>query len=237
MLNKIVLKYFFLIALGAVLLQCANKKSKYNLDGSLINSSISETEPTNVESIEYKKQTLTATEFIKWCADENNHLNKSKEMSEFKYNLAYMPVQSLAYLELRTEQYDEVKFQKACEHYTDMTYFNLKIELPNGSGELLKYQLQSPRQYEDRVKYISFNIQNDIYLVQKTDTLNPGLCQYERIFEVAPYATVMMAFDSKKFNKEKEFTIVFNDKLFNKGFIKFNYKNGQLINVPNIIGL
>jgi hypothetical protein len=28
---------------------------------------------------------------------------------------------------------------------------------------------------------------------------------------------------------------VYNDKLFDKGFIKFNYKNKQLINLPNII--
>lgn len=219
---------------------CYNKKNNNGIDGknNLETTPVTGDNDASIsENKNNKNQNLTAAEFIKWCADKNNKLNKTKEISEFNYNIMYMPMQTMAYLELRTEQYDEAKFQKACEHYMDMTYFNLKIELPNGSGELLKYQLQSPQQYDNRIKYMSFNMQNDICLVQKGDTLNPGLYQFERIFEVAPYATVMLAFDNKKFNKENEFTIVFNDKLFDKGFIKFNYKNGQLINVPNIIGL
>lgn len=214
--------------------QCHNKKSH----------SVGDTLDTGEEGlnnneiiISNKEQNLTATEFIRWCADESNSLNKTKDISEFKYNLMYLSPQSMAYLELRTEEHDYARFQKTCDHYTEMTYFNLKIEVPKSSGELLKYELQSPLQYENRIKYISFNMQNDICLVQKGDSLRPGLYQFERIFEVAPYSTVMMAFDNKKFNREKEFTIVFNDKLFDKGYIKFNYKNGQLTNVPHITGL
>ena len=209
---------------------CHNKKTIQN------NSLESETvfnEPVK----EFVNESITATEFVRWCSDETNQLNKSKEISEVKYHLKYLPKESMAMLDLRTQKYDYNKFQSTCEYYTELTYFNFKIEIPQASGELLKYQLKSPQQYEDRIKYMSFEMQNDIYLVQGGDTLRPGLYQFERIFEVAPFATAMMAFDNKKFNKEKEFTIVFNDKLFDKGLIKFNYKNRQLVNVPNIIGL
>src|SRR5438105_2151917 len=83
------------------------------------------------------------------------------------------------------------KLNNTCTYYSEMTYFNLKIELTNGQGEILKYNLASPQQYDSRIKYISFGMQNDIFIVQNSDTLRPGLYQFERIFEVAPIATVM----------------------------------------------
>lgn len=182
----------------------------------------------------YTDENVTVNEFVTWCADEDHKLNKVKEIADIRYTLSYLPSETMAFLELRKEEYDFSKFKKTSENYSEMTYFNFKVEVINGRIELLKHQLQSASQYEARVKYMSFEMENDIYLLQGKDTLHPGLFHFERIFEVAPYATVMFAFDNQKFNKDENFTIVYNDKLFEKGFVKFNYKTKQLINVPNI---
>ena len=226
------IKQFVIVAFSATIsiavASCRGKEMKEQLS--------EQTEETS-ELKNHTEEKLTVQEFISWCSDKNNKLNKSKDIADIQFGLSYMPAESMAVLELRTEEYDYPKFIEACNHYADMTYFNFKIEVINGSGELLKYKLESPSQYEGRVKYISFEMQKDIYLVQGKDTLLPGLFQFERIFEVAPYSTVMFSFDNKKFNRNNEFTIVYNDKLFEKGFVKFNYKNKQLINVPNISGL
>lgn len=186
---------------------------------------------------DYSRENMTVNEFAGWCADDRNNLNKIRDVEEMKYKLSYLPAEAMAYLELRKEEHDLAKYKKVIEDYSEMSYFNFRIEVKNNKGELLKYQLSSPGQYEDRVKYFSFEMEKDICLVQGRDTVFPGLFQFERIFEVAPYANVMFAFDNKKFNKDEEFTIVYNDKVFEKGFIKFNYKNKQLINLPNITEL
>lgn len=193
------------------------------------------TEQTDVEN--YTSESVSVKEFVDWCADEDHKLTKTKDISEMRYNLSYLPSEAMAFLELRTKEYDLAGFQKIKEKYSEMTYFNFKIKVINGSGELLKHQLSSPSQYEARVKYMSFQMEKDIYLVQGNDTIPPGLFHFERIFEVAPYATIMFAFDNKKFNKDDGFTIVYHDRLFQKGLVKFNYKNRQLINLPNISGL
>jgi hypothetical protein len=192
-------------------------------------------EPASTET--YTNENMTIHEFVDWCADEDHKLNKTKEISDMKYNLSYLPAEAMAFLELRKESIDISKFEKTKADYMEMTYFNFRIEALNTKNELLKYRLRSAGQYEDRIKYMAFGIENDIYLVQGKDTLHPGLCHFERIFEVAPYATVMLAFDNKQFNKDEEFTLMYNDRLFEKGFVKFNYKNKQLINLPKIIGL
>jgi hypothetical protein len=187
--------------------------------------------------LENVNEEMPIADFISWAGNIDNELTKSKEFSEINYRLSFMPAQSLAYIELRGQEYTMEQFNAACKHYDGMSYFNLRIELPAGSGELLKHGLESPNQYNDRLNYMSFKMQNDIYLVQGQDTLLPGLFHYERIFEAGSYATVMLAFDDAKFNKEKDFTIVYDDHLFNKGYIKYTYYSKQLIDLPNISGV
>jgi hypothetical protein len=212
------------------LASCQNKKTAGVVAGQEKSAAVDEESP----AVNYTEEKFTLPEFLKWCADEKNNLSKSKQISEMKFSLAFLPKECMAFLELRTEKYDIDKFQSVCNHYEDMSYFNFRIEQPGGQTELLKYNLHSPAQYEERIRYMSFEMQNDIFLLQGQDTLRPGLYQFERIFEVAPYATVQLAFDNKKFDRKKEFTICYNDRLFEKGFIKFNYKNWQLTNLPII---
>lgn len=226
---------YLILFIGAVFIlstSCEGKKtdSIYSPDDV---SSVESTGPL----VAIPEKGFTVSEFLKWCTDENNGLVKIKTITDLNYSISYMPSGSMAALELRTEKYDLQSFLKVMDHYTDMSYFKLKIESPSHSGELLKYKLLSPHQYESRIKYLSFEMQNDIYIIQDNDTLRPGLYQYERAFEAAPYATIMMGFDNKKFNKEKQLTLCFNDRLFEKGYIKFNYLNGQMTHLPKITEL
>ncbi|MBL7884406.1 MAG: hypothetical protein JNL69_10090 [Bacteroidia bacterium] len=219
--------YYILFFVFAVIVSC-NETDKVG-DTSLSNSK--STELHNINS------SMSLDRFVEFVANKENQLTKNKEISDINFQLAFMPKEYLAYLELKNENYSKEQFAKTASHYEGMSYFNLRLHLLKGQGELLKYNLSSGQQYEARIKYMSFEMQKDVFLVQGNDTLLPGMFHFERIFEVAPYATVMLAFDNAKFNQEEEFTIVYNDKLFNKGFIKYNYKNNQLIDLPNITGV
>lgn len=198
-----------------------------------------ETETVNDEhlSLSNTKTELPLEEFVKWVGDKQNDLSKSKEISEMKYHLTYVPKECMAFLELKDEAYTPEQFNNSLNSYKTMSYFNFRIELKDGKGELLKYNLTSPQQYTERINYVSFGMQKDIFLVQEKDTLLPGLYHFERTFDVAPFTTVMLAFDNEKFDPEKEFTIVYNDRLFNKGYIKYNYQPKQLIDLPNLSGV
>jgi hypothetical protein len=182
-------------------------------------------------------ETVSADEFVSWCSNEENQLSKTKTISEMMYKVIFLPPESMAYMELKTGQYDLETFRKTSESYKGMSYFNFRLELNNGNGELLKYNVNSPAHYEERIKYVSFYMEKDLYLVQGGDTIYPGLYHFERTYEVVPFLTVMLAFDNKKFDREKEFTLVYNDKLFEKGLVKFNYHHKQLIDVPQVVQL
>jgi hypothetical protein len=184
------------------------------------------------------KTELELEQFATWVSDKENNLTKNKTISDINYQLAYLPKEYMAYTELKQEKnLTQERFEEVKKNYTGMTYFKFRIETKSGSGELLKYKLSSGQQYNERIDYMSFRMQEDIILVQGKDTLYPGMYHFERIYDIAPFATVMMAFDNKKFNPDGEFTIVFNDHLFHKGYIKYYYRTKQLIDLPNISGV
>lgn len=194
-------------------------------------------EDLNEYKIEYKSDKLGLSDFLSWYKSDEYKLNKIYKVSELEYSMNYVPAECMSFIELRREKYDYKRFCEVKENYKGMLYFNLKIEVKEGKNELLKHKLESPQDYAARVKYISFDMQNDIYAIQGKDTIYTGLYQFERIFDVAPYSTVMLAFDGGMLNPNKGLTIVFNDKIFNNGLVKFNYKNEELTDLPTVTEL
>jgi len=206
-------------------------------DRSSDDSSAEETEAIGAQELQYTQRSVPLEQFVTWVVDKENKLVKDKTISDINYQLAYLPQEYLAYNELKGETFDKAKFEEVEKGYSELTYFKFRIEAKEEKGELLKHDLQSAQQYNERINYMSFKMQNDIILVQEKDTIFPGLFHFERVFEVAPYATVMFAFDKKKFDPVKGFTIIYNDHLFNKGYIKYNYRQNQTIDLPNITGV
>jgi len=200
---------------------------------------IDKVESMNPEDVQLHNvgREMPLVEFNAWVLNTDNNLLKTKNVGEINYNLSFVPKEFMAFNELKGQEYNKEAFDVALSHYDGMSYFNFKIAIEEGQGELLKYKLSSAQQYNDRINYMSFKMQKDIFLIQGKDTISPGLFHFERIFEVAPFATVMVAFDNEKFDLQKEFTIVYSDKLFEKGFIKYYYQPKLLIDLPKINSL
>lgn len=77
--------------------------------------------------------------------------------------------------------------------------------------------------YEDGVKYMSFMMENDFYVVtSKNDTIKCLGVNYERNFKVAPFQKIMLFFSG--INPNDKIQLVYNDKLFGKGIIKFKFE-------------
>ena len=76
---------------------------------------------------------------------------------------------------------------------------------------------------EESIKYMSFKIENDFYVVtSKKDTLRCSGVTFERNFKVAPLQKVILFFSG--IYPEEKIQLVYNDKLFGKGIIKFKFE-------------
>lgn len=78
------------------------------------------------------------------------------------------------------------------------------------------------KDYQESVKYMSFNIEKDFYVVtSKNDTIACSGVTFERNFKVAPYQKLLLFFTG--IPPEDEIQLIYQDRLFNKGTLKFKF--------------
>ena len=78
--------------------------------------------------------------------------------------------------------------------------------------------------YEDGVKYMSFGLDKDFYVVtSKNDTINCSGVTYERNYKIAPYHKVLLFFSG--IDPNEKIQLIYNDVLFRKGMLKFKFKD------------
>jgi hypothetical protein len=82
----------------------------------------------------------------------------------------------------------------------------------------------NPRPFEERVKYFSSTIQNNIRMVIGNDTLPCAMVQLERNFGVAPYLSIQTAFSAVKNWKTLRHHLILNDEYFGLGDIHLENK-------------
>ena len=178
---------------------------------------------------------LSPTAYISWVKNSNNHLNKNKTIQDIRYGINYLPLDYMLCNELKKTRVSEKELEQLKQEYSGMEYFELKIEALGFNDELAKYQLQSQGQYQERIKYLAFDMQKDIFL--KTDDNRQVPCKlyhFERTYGVTPHSTFLLGFSKEDIAISKERTIVIDDKLFNKGLVKFNWTELALNNVPKL---
>lgn len=78
--------------------------------------------------------------------------------------------------------------------------------------------------YEDGVKYMSFGLDRDFYVVtSKKDTIKCSGVIYERNYKIAPFQKVLLLFSG--IEPDDKIQLVYKDYLFRKGIMKFKFKD------------
>lgn len=181
---------------------------------------------------------LSSEEYVNYWVnlDTRSDFVKSKKIAEFNYTLKYLPLEFLISNDLGKTNPSQVQIDSLKTSYEGMEYYELKISIDDFKNETIKYQLQDMGQYQNRLSYVSFSMQNDITMVVNQERIAPcKLYHFERTFGLAPYMKVLIGFSKEDMsNNITERTIVFNDNLFNKGLIKFNWSSQKLLETPKI---
>ncbi|MCV9932953.1 hypothetical protein OIU80_11740 [Flavobacterium sp. LS1R47] len=78
--------------------------------------------------------------------------------------------------------------------------------------------------YTDAVKYMSFGLEKDFYVVtSKKDTIACSGVTFERNYKIAPYQRVLLFFSG--IDPNEKIQLVYTDSLFRKGTLKFKFKD------------
>lgn len=179
------------------------------------------------------EQKLSPTDYVAWITDEQHGLKVEKTIDNLVYTAQYKPCNYVICEEERKQEIPDTTVKSKQKELDGMQYIDLKIALKTGQGELLKYNLASVDQYQDRVNYFAFGMQKDIQLVEGRDTLNCLLFHYERVYDLAPYGTFMLGFPLGKEPKGDKTLLIF-DHGFNTGIVKLFFDGRGIKYLPQL---
>ncbi len=176
---------------------------------------------------------LNPPEYVCWCQDSENDLKKTKHIEDITYFLFYKPAEYVIAEEQKTKTISTKIYSKKIAELEGLDYYDFKIQLTSDEGELLKHQLGTTAEYEQRLNYFAFDMQRDIKIIEGIDTLDCALFHFERAYDVAPYAVFVLGFP-KSGKDITDRTIFYQDNVFHKGIIKFTYTKEELTRIPKL---
>ncbi|RTY91784.1 hypothetical protein [Flavobacterium sp. GT3R68] len=175
------------------------------------------------------------------CKKEEKEVRNDSEIRSRYYNLEKIGWKSRSYV----QKVDEISFtatEVPIQYYllknkgsedlimVDSLYEENKKERvvefifqEENENELLKEEFTGIS-YEDGIKYMSFSLDKDFYVVtSKNDTIPCSGVTYERSYKIAPYQKVLLFFSG--IQPEEKIQLIYNDRLFKKGTLKFKFKD------------
>jgi len=176
---------------------------------------------------------LSPGEYMKWVNNRENNLIMSKTIDDIHFSILYKPTEYIVCKELDDKEIDKDKYENIKAQLGDLQYFDLRVQINDFNQEFLKYNLTSSAEYDRRVNYCAFQMQNDIKIIAGLDTISCSLFHFERAFDVVPYGQFILGF-KKPTHSTGEETFVFYDKVFNKGIVKFTYDMPSLNHLPKL---
>lgn len=179
---------------------------------------------------------LIPSDYVAWVQDEAHGLRQTRGIAPLQVTALYKPVPYLIAQEERTNAIDPQLYQTRTQALEGMQYYTLQVALEGSTKQdITNYQVADGQAQQERLAYLSFGMQQDIQLIQGTDTLPCRLFHFERSYDLAPHRTFVLAFDQPaEASPTQERTLVVELRPFNTGPLKFNYSTATLSNIPNL---
>ncbi len=180
-----------------------------------------------------EKLSLTPIEYVNWVQKPSSKLLYSKIIDEFKYEILCKPVEYIISKEVRGREINTVEYNRLKLELGTMDYYDFRISVSDYSDEFLRYNLEDLSQYQNRIDYCAFQMENDIKMVDGIDSVSCTLFHFERTFSLTPYGNFLIGIP--KCSPETVVrTFVFHDRLFNNGTIKIIIDPSALTHLPKL---
>lgn len=182
------------------------------------------------------KERLNPMEYASYIEDPANGLKLDKTVNGYTFTLLYEPVEYKIVKDYRGKVLSKQTLEEECLLYDSLQYFLLRIK-NNNSEDVLKSGLTNEAEYYGRIQYLTSVVQQDLHIVEGSDTLPCVLSHFERDYNLSPYVTLVLGFRSNinpgKGASDKLF--IYEDNAFGTGTIKLQVKADDIDNIPALI--
>lgn len=151
---------------------------------------------------------------------------KSKRITQFTNDINYSATEvPLHYYLLKNIGTDYKKVDSIYNVNSKERIIEIEFQHSNQSDLLLEEYTQ--KTYEDAVKYMAFNIEQDFTVVTSSnDTIKCSGVNFERNFKVAPFKRLLLYFNN--IPPDDNIQLIYQDHLFANGIFKFNFQETPL---------
>lgn len=179
------------------------------------------------------RKKLSPDAYVNYLNSEMSDLLISKELNKVNYKLRLLTPEYMVINGNRNTPVNNEQFTTKLKDQIGRINFVMLIEDSENTGSIVKQVVFNTDQYGTLLEYANSNLKNDFMLVRRKDTLFCSLIHMEAANSLQPVVRISFAFEGAGSNDD-EFTLIYNDHLFNNGPLKFIYSKETLTQLPEL---
>lgn len=169
-------------------------------------------------------------EYLEWAKDNQELLFQQQQSEGYAFELQYRPIPQIIGQEL-DDLNDKEKYNNRYQELKGLQYYNLYVRplKAKGMSTINQNQLNQPAGLS---RYLSYEMQKDLYLVENKDSLPCVLFHFESYADLNKKNNFVLAFPRRDTMDLTPKTIVLKPSVFNQQPISFTYNQETLTQIP-----
>jgi hypothetical protein len=181
------------------------------------------------------KNKLSPEEYVRYLEEEKSGFRVKLSTNDCDYILQYKPTDYIAARELRKEEILEQEISRLRAELDGLQYFTFSIVPKKASTGIKLFSRPAGEETNENYLYWSDRMQEDIYLVEGSDTLRPVLFHYEDTYGIKPSADWNIAFERNKQSAKADKIFVFNNRIADAVQVRIEITSEAINTIPTII--
>ncbi|MDP1801743.1 MAG: hypothetical protein Q8L81_10345 [Bacteroidota bacterium] len=180
-----------------------------------------------------KKKSLASDDYIKYLNSKDGGLINLKEFNDIVFKAKIQTPEMIALSYSSGSEMNQIKYKKDLQDHKGQINFIVLIEDAN-SNKKVKEAVVTKETYGQILAYGNTGLKDDFKLIQGVDTIYCSLVIVEPANSLQPIVRIALSFSGVNSLSESDLTLIYNDKIFNQGPIKFNYSKSTFQNIPDL---
>ena len=155
--------------------------------------------------------------YQQWYQENQADLVSDKQVGSFQFQLSYLPSSILLMQEYGEAVQARPDYDSLLADRAAFDYYALRIYNMQEPASILTHSAWNIEDYQHRIQYLAFDMQQDIKLLSGSDTTACALYHFERSYDVKPYTTLMLAFPAQELSS----TFLYDDQIWGLGPVMF----------------
>jgi hypothetical protein len=182
---------------------------------------------------------LPPAKYAAWIMSEKSGLNKERKIKNVDIKARFLPAQYLAFRDWQSS--DSISYDSILNSYKCGLSFQLDIQADKSDktyGNLMYYNLASQEDFMARSRFLSFNIQEFIWLDDGKTKVEPVLAHFEGYEALGNKLSFRVVFILPEYNcgaPAKDFNnvkLTFDDPFWDLGTVNFEFEKENIVGVP-----